>query len=224
MKGIILSFVAIFFTLSLSAQLFNRIEAEFTLKESDRVGNKKLSVGKVYYDRNERVVVFAISFPYREQVYITDEAIFRVKGDTLFSKTLALGLIDFNIFHLFLNGNLEYYGLSNSHWKLHDVVQDDGLVISTWLPPKNYPNGGKMLLSQQNKNLSGLLSYNDKEELQTKYIFEEYVPVLGSSFPSQVIQYTYYENEKEVRMSNYRNFKVNEYEADSLYRFPAWLD
>ncbi len=207
-----------------SSQSFNRIEAEFTLKESDRHGNKKLSVGKVYYDKNYRVVVFSLNFPYEEKLCINDRGVYRIKADTLYSFTIAHGLIDFNIFHLFLNGDLEYYGLSKSSWRLTDVEQADGLIISTWYPPQNYPKGGKMLLSQENKHISGLLSYNDEDSLTSKFVFEEYIEIYGRPFPTQVIQFIYHLNEKEIRLSNYRNFKINQYENDTLYKLPDWLD
>lgn len=207
---------------TISAQSLQRIEADFSLKESDRNGNKKLSVGKVYFDKNIRVIVFKITFPVEEVLCIHDRGITRFKADTIYQEIWMEGLVDVNIFNLFLNGNLEYYGLKQSQFELKDIEQDNQKIISTWVHPKGQKLGiGKMLLATEHKKLSGLITFNADDQVASKQLFEEYIEINGYYFPSQVIQYQYIQNEKEIRISNYREIKLNAYENDDWYRYYA---
>jgi len=202
------------------AQSLQRVEADFSLKESDKLGNKKLSVGKVYYDKNIRVVVFQITFPYEEVLCVHDKGVTRFKADTVFANVIANGLIDFNIFQLFLNGNLDFYGLKQSPFELKDVEEDNNKVISTWINKRSKDVGlGKILLAQEDKAITGLITYNDKDEIVSKQFFEEYMDVSGFKFPSQVIQYLISGNEKEIRISNYRDIKINNYDQKAPYDY-----
>lgn len=213
---------SLLFVMASQGQSLQRIEADFSLKESDKLGNKKLSVGKVYYDKNIRVVVFKITFPYEEVLCIHDEGITRYKADTVYSNVIALGLIDFNIFNLFLNGNLDYYGLKQSPFDLKDVEQDNQKIISTWVNKRNKDSGiGKIMLSQEDKAITGLITFNVNDEIVSKQFFEEYIDVSGFKFPSQVIQYLISGPEKEVRISNYREVKINQYDQRSPYDYHA---
>jgi hypothetical protein len=220
---ILLSFILVLIlSASLSAQSLQRIEADFTLKESDRVGNKKLSVGKVFFDKNIRVIVFKITFPYEEVLCVHERGVTRFKADTVFQEVWMEGLVDVNIFNLFLNGNLEYYGLKQSQFELKDIEQDNQKIISTWVHPRGKKLGiGKMLLATEDKKISGLITFNADDVLASKQLFEEYIETNGYFFPSQVIQYQYVNNEKEIRISNYREIKLNAYENDDWYRYYA---
>lgn len=222
MKRILFSLFLLCLALMTTSQSLQRIEADFSLKESDRNGNKKLSVGKVYFDKNIRVIVFKITFPYEEVLCIHERGITRFKADTVYQEIWMEGLVDVNLFSLFLNGNLEYYGLKQSQFELKDIEQDNQKIISTWVHPKGRKMGiGKMLLATENKKLSGLITFTAEDEVASKQLFEEYIEIDGYSFPSQVIQYQYYQNEKEIRISNYREIKLNFYDNDDWYRYYA---
>lgn len=204
----------------LLGQSLNRIETDFSLKEKDFLGNKKLSVGTVYYDKTVKQLIFRVSFPQKEVICVTDSAIYRFRNDSLLSKVNTPAMLQFSIFNLFLNGNLAYYGLQQSPYELTNVEKDSNMVISTWLPPENLlDRNGKIMLSQIDKNIFGLISYNPAGDIVSKQFFDDYSKSDGFEFPMKVVQYLNTENGEEIKVSTYRNLKINNYEHEGLYHY-----
>jgi len=78
-----------------NAQTFNRIEADFSIKEKDINGNKLLTIGRVYYDKNIRKIVLNISFPEKIIIVATDSLVYMIDNDSLIKTSPAVVPIDF---------------------------------------------------------------------------------------------------------------------------------
>jgi hypothetical protein len=64
MKNFFITIFLFFFSvLSGTAQEYYRLSADFTVKIKNADGQKNLTKGKVYYDKNYKNLIYDISFP-----------------------------------------------------------------------------------------------------------------------------------------------------------------
>ncbi|QQS49831.1 MAG: hypothetical protein IPM71_09390 [Bacteroidota bacterium] len=204
------------------AQIHYRIEADYSLKEKSSTGHENLMLGRVYFDKNYRQMVFDISFPEKEILIINDTASIYALSNRHEKHMLSTSLIDFSVLGLTLNGQLEYFGLRETPFQLIKVEKDEGLVISTWeLADKRIESGvRKMMLSQKDNRLQGLISFNTNDQIIAKQFFSEYILVSGLEIPSKVIQISYLPGGGEFKkITTYTNIKVNNQQNESFYRY-----
>ncbi|MFC2136951.1 hypothetical protein ACFLTE_02135 [Bacteroidota bacterium] len=204
----------------LFSQVHVRIEADFSMKESFIDGTQKLTMGKVYYDKSYKRIVYDISFPNEQVIVISDSLIYRITDNKLVSTTKSNNILQMSIFNLVLNGDLPYYGLKNTPYQIIDIEDNDNNVITTWKLPSTYnQNSGKMALSQIDKKLNGLITYNSEEKIVSKQFFEEYVNVSGVDFPTKIVQFIYKDNNEEIKLTNYSNIVINNLKSEKFYNY-----
>ena len=194
------------------AQLFYRIEADFSIKEISANGNENLLMGKSYYDKNVRKIVSEIKFPQKEVMVITDSSITHINAGKKEPQKMGKAVIDFSVFNLFLNGDIDYYGLKNTPYELQGVEKDEDLVISTWILKDHFTKSStqKMMLSQKDNKLYGLVTFDEKDYIVSKQLFRDYVEVEGMQFPSRIIQILYYPDGSQLkRITEYSNVILN---------------
>lgn len=215
----VLVFIA--FIPSSIAQTYNRIEAEFSVKEKKYNGKQQLSMGHVYYDRQYRKVVYNMTFPQKSTLVMTQDAIVLIENNTVINRQPASHLVKFSIFNLSLQGSLAYFGLKQTPFELKNVERDGEKVISTWeLPEDMVENKSKVMLSQVNKQLQGFISYDKDDEVISKQFFENYTTVKGLKFPKRVVQFRYVgDGKKNTRITTYKNIKVNQAGNEALYNY-----
>lgn len=202
------------------AQQFARLEADITIKEKDRFGNEKLLVGRVFYDINYRQIVYDITFPEKELLIINDTAITTLVNDVIQNSKPANQLVDFSIFSLALNNDLEYFGLDKTPFAISNVELEEGMTISTWLPKPGYQqNIGKMLLSQKDNRIFGIVSFDRKDEVNSKQFFEDYTNVNGLAFPKKITHFLYTKIGNEIKITTFENIIVNNYTSEKFYNY-----
>ncbi|MBN2486507.1 MAG: hypothetical protein JXB34_11090 [Bacteroidales bacterium] len=204
------------------SQLYYRIEADFTTKEKSTSGYENLMMGKVYFDINQRQIVFDVYFPEKEVLIINDTATITVRAGKVKKHELSGNLIDFSVLSLFLKGELDYFGLKNTPFKLEKVEKENGLVISTWIMGDKFVNSpvSKLLLSQKNNNLHGLITFGPGDSIISKQIFTDYILVEGMQFPGRVLQFSPSADGSEFKkITTYKNIVVNSNKNDSFYKY-----
>lgn len=203
------------------AQTYNRIEAEFSVKEKKYNGKQQLSMGHVYYDRQHGKIVYDITFPKKSTMIMTNEALIIVKNNTVVFRKPANHLVKFSIFNLSLKGSLPHFGLKETPFTLSNVEKEDNMVISTWkLPEEQVKEKSKILLSHIDKQLQGIVTYGKDETIISKQFFENYTTVKGLNFPKRVVQFMYIgEDKKNTRITTYKNIKVNHTGNEALYNY-----
>ena len=77
-----------------------------------------------------------------------------------------------------------------------------------------------MMLSQNSKKLTGLISFDKEENILSKQFFEDYISISGFEFPSRIIQYLFVLDKKTIKVTTYRKVLVNEMENDHMYDYP----
>ncbi len=205
--------------LSAQAQQVFRITGDFSVKsKNDSLGS--LTVGSFFFDKNESKLVYRIRFP-REQLWVfADTAIYRFEGDSLIDRNRGIAIAEFSIFNLALNNDLSNYGLEGSIYSLDKVEKDQGMVISTWLPPKILDDTfGKVMVSTKGKLLNGIVFFNSEGDILRKQIFTEYQNFEGLMFPVEIVDIFFRDDKKIYQKTTYRNIVINEKSNQNLYQF-----
>lgn len=188
------------------------------MKEIYSAGSQTLTVGHVYFDKNIREVIYDISFPQHYRFAVTDFGVVNDSTKVEMDQKFTGHLVDFSIFNLVLSGKLNYFGLDNSAYQMINVTHEDSMVISEWkLPVELGSDFGKMLVSQKNKRLFGLVSFNKDDQVISKQFFTNYVKVGDLEFPTKLLQINYGEVTFK-KITTFRNITINE-PLDENYRF-----
>ena len=134
--------------------------------------------------------------------------------------TELVSRIKHNLFNMVLENKMEYYGMRNSPYGLVNTVVEKDQIITTWEPPKTKKsNKGIIKLSQKDKLIHGLISYDNKGEILAKQFFEDYLNIGGLMIPQKVTQIGYFESPTVYKITTYRNFKLNNFEDEKNYSY-----
>lgn len=216
-----LLFLALSLTLFGQKEVYYRIRADFSIKEKSTDGKSNLTMGQVFYDKLKKKIVYNVRFPEKEVWLFADTNMYTVRGSDIKKKPLIPGYIDFSIFNLALNNNLKDYGLKKTMYSLKGVVKEGNMVISSWMPQKEYAKVlGEVKISVVNNKLNGVIIYNPKKVMIGKQLFSNYVTINGFDFPTEIINFSYLENGQEIhQITTYKNIKVNDWDEESFYSF-----
>lgn len=219
MLKITLLILATTLSVIVKSQIYSRIEADISVKEIDFEGRQSLLVGKVYFDKHIRHIVYEFTFPQISRFAITEQGFLTDENNRQLTEGFTKHMIDFSVFNLFLNGNLDYYGLNNTPYILKKTERQDDMVISEWeLPEEMGQNLGKMIVSQKNKQLYGLISMTGDKTIVSKQFFTEYKNFDGLNFPTQLIQFSYKNGAESKKITTFRNIKLNQ-KNETSYHF-----
>ena len=213
----------LFFPLSLlqvDPQFFFRISTDFVIKAKSPAGDQQLTVGKLYYDKNIKQIIYVVSFPEKEIWVQKDTVLYKIVNSKVIGKQRIPQGIEFSIYNLALNGNLADYGLKKTQFRIKKVEKSDGNVISTWEPPaasKKYL--GDILLSNVNQQLDGLVFKNNAGEVVARQFFRNYIKVKGLSFPQEIIKENYVNGQKIYELTNFTNILINDLSGDNTYDY-----
>ena len=129
---------------------------------------------------------------------------------------------EYTIFHLSLTGKLFNFGMEGSGYSVKKTEQDKGKIITTWTPPSGSKMIGDVKLMQEDKKLTGVVSFDKKDNLVSKQLFKNYVLLNGIAFPSEIIQ-TYYtdKSQENYKVINFKNPVVNDLSNENLYNYPV---
>jgi hypothetical protein len=206
--------------LQVDPQFFFRISTDFVIKAKSPAGDQQLTVGKLYYDKNIKQIVYVVSFPEKEIWVQKDTVLYKIVNSKVIGKQRIPQGIEFSIYNLALNGNLTDYGLKKTQFRIKKVEKSDGNVISTWEPPaasKKYL--GDILLSNINQQLDGLVFKNNTGEVVARQFFRNYIKVKGLSFPQEIIKENYVSGQKIYELTNFTNILINDLSGDNTYDY-----
>lgn len=177
-------------------------------------------MGKVFYDKKIKKIVYQINFPEKETWVMEDTLFYRVVQNKIMQKQKIPTLAETSIFNICLNGKLANYGLNEFQYTIDSVEKSDGMVITTWLPPKKLEKTfGKIVLSQKEKKLFGMAYFSPENKLLSKQFFKNYLNTRGLEFPGEIIQITYSGEKENYQITTYKNVVVNDLSEDAIYNF-----
>jgi hypothetical protein len=222
MRILLLLVVFIVLYTNSDAQQHYRLKSDFSIKENLPDGTANLTMGTVYFDKNQKKLVYNISFPKKMFQVLTDSFFYEIKDNKLAEKKKAVNLLQFSIFNLAMSSNLSNYGLNtNGVFKLTDVTKEDSLVISTWEPAtaKLKELTGKVLISQKKRMLHGLIFFDNKGNILSKQFFTDYTNLNGLNFPTQITQINYINGKEYYKVTTYKNMVVNATNENEIYNY-----
>ena len=196
---------------------YSRIEAEITIKEID--SSSRITTGKMYYDKNLGAIYYSIKYPSSEVIVYTDTMIYKLSAGKVLQNHKSTNGLKFNIFNLVLNSQMEYYGLNSSSYELIKTKKDKDQIITTWEPKfknKKY-RSGKIIMSQKNKLIFGLVSFHPDGSIISKQFFEDYINIDGLMIPSKITQIALFKEKPEYKITTYKNIKVNNFDDQKYY-------
>ncbi len=196
-------------------QHFFRMKADITIKEKFDGDKSSLTIGKVYYDKNIKKIVYVNKFPENETWVIKDTMLVKLSDGKLKSSSLLPFSPQFTIFHMSLNGSLKNYGLDDTNFEIVDIEKGDGMVITTWRSKGS--SMGKVVISQKDKKLFGVAFFNSKDELMGKQFFKDYQSVKGFEFPSEIVEIYNSDKGENYKVTTYKNIIVDEAGEDYIY-------
>lgn len=222
MKKIINLFILFFlYPLFLFSQNSYRLKADFTIKQKNADGSSSLTIGKVYYDRNYKEIVYDISFPEKEIWVTKDTSLYKFNNKKFIGRLSIPAITEFSIFNLALNGTLNNFGLESSPFTIGKVEKENGMVLTTWDPPlKMTKQFGRIIISQKEKKLFGVVVFNAKGEIMLKQFFKNYDNTSGIEFPMEIVQITYLNGKESYQVTTYSNIYIDDYNEDEMYHYP----
>jgi len=205
------------------SQTFYRIKTDVTIKKKNFDGTFSLTKGTVYYDRHQNMLIYDLWFPEKEKLIMDKAMTYHIRGGKLIQTFQNPTPPEVSIFSLILKNSIQYYGLENSDYQLKDIEEDNGLIISTWMPPEHLKSAvGKLMIANQNGKIKGIIFYStDGEKIISKQFFENYIKVNGLDIPTKMVQFFYDKTGKEsLQTTEFKNIVIDEKANDHLYRFP----
>lgn len=216
-----LSVVCVTFLMSSTyGQSFFRIEADVSMKTKPTDGKGQLILGRVYYDRSHKKMVYNIRFPEKEVWLIQDSLAYTYRDGKLIRTDRMNPFIEATIFHKCLEGKLADFGLRDSPYKVGKVEKDGDLVITTWLPPEGFPFKGSVLTSSKNNDLYGVVILNEKGEVLSRQLFKGYKVVSGLKVPTEIVQALYLGKAEVYQVITLSNIQINNLKNENFYNYP----
>ncbi|MGR3811225.1 hypothetical protein [Jiulongibacter sp. NS-SX5] len=227
-KLIYILFFALAFANFASAQQFYRFKADVSVKDKLADGKYRLTMGKVYYDKIYKKIVYTLNFPEKETLVIQDTTLFTIdKAGLLVKRSKTVLMPEFTVFHLALTGKLSDYGLTSnkeerSIYKIENVEKTDEGILTTWVPTdaKLRELFGDIKMLKKNRRLDAMIFYDKDGKMVSRQFFKKYTNVKGVEFPSEVTMISYGANgEKNIQRTTYKNIVTDQQDEDEIYRY-----
>jgi hypothetical protein len=208
------------FFCNISAQNYNRVKADFSIKSKNPNGSQSLTVGQVFYDRNIKQLIYYLTFPEKEIWVTEDTIVYQIRDGNLISRSGTFAFTEFTIYHLALVSGMQDFGLKNSRYQIGTVTRENEQVITTWVPPEKAKDQlGNILVSIKKKQLFGVVFLDKDENVIRKQFFENYQLAGGLSFPGKIVEINTTNGISSYQVTTYKNIAVDELENDSKYYY-----
>lgn len=220
---LLVALLCIQFSVAVAQQQYYRVRADFSIKEKHTKGQSNLTMGSVFYDKFMKRIVYNVSFPEKQVWLFHDTNMYKISGTDIEKKSLIPGYVEFSIFNLSLNNNLTNYGLQKSIFSVKSTVKEGDMVISTWVPKKEYEKLlGIIKISIKQGKLHGVLFYNPEGRLMGKQIFEEYFRIKGFEMPTRIYYFYYNEDGSEIhQIVSFKKIRINDFAENEFYNYPV---
>ena len=209
-------------------QQYYRFRADVSIKDKLSNGTYRLTMGKIYYDKLYKKIVYKLIFPKKETMVVQDTTMFSINDKNIVVGTTRTFLIpEFTAFHLALTGQLSDYGLKPKNkektiYKIGKVEKTTNGVITTWIPSEDQYKKvfGNIRMQTINKRLDAMVFYNTKGAVVSQQYFKKYVNVKGVEFPTEVTMVSISEKgEKNIQLTTYKNVVIDQNNEDEIYRY-----
>lgn len=208
------------------SQQFYRFKAEVSIKDKLADGTYRLTMGKAYYDKIYKKIVYDLSFPRKETIVVQDTTMYKIENGKVTGSTRTVLIPEFTVFHLALTGKLSNYGLQSgeekSVYKIGKVEKTSKGVLTTWVPAEERLKKvfGNIQMLKVDKRLDAMVFYDSKGKIVSRQFFKNYTNVKGIEFPQEVTMISYAADGKQnIQLTTYKNVKIDQNDEDNMYRY-----
>ncbi|MEL6697935.1 MAG: hypothetical protein AAFP89_16955 [Bacteroidota bacterium] len=206
---------------SVYGQFYQRVEADFTIKEQLTDSLSNLTFGRAYYDLGQGKLIYRVKFPEREIWGFQDSIFYRKTADTTLVSASDAQAVRTSIFHLVLSGDLDNFGLPDTIFQKADVTREEGQIITTFQPIPPYDKVlGAIYISKERKVVTGVIITDKEEKILGKQFFRKYDMTLPLPFPQELIQITYRKGKAYYRITTFENIQYNVRDDEEWYAYP----
>ena len=214
-------------TFPVFSQQFYRFNADVSIKDKLSDGTYRLTMGKVYYDKIYKKIVYQLKFPRQETVIAQDTTLYTLDKDGKLASTTRTVLVpEFTVFHLALTGRLADYGLKAVEekpiYKIGKVEKTKEGVLTTWVPADDRFKKvfGNVQMHNVNKRLDAMVFFDKENKVVSRQYFKKYTTLKGISFPQEVTMISYLpEGKQNIQLTTYKNVIIDQSTEDEIYRY-----
>lgn len=193
-----------------SAQFAYRINADILTKTRLVDSTYQVSKGEMYYDINNKKIIFDFTFPRKEKVVLFDTIMYTYNEQGLQSTNLNFLIPQQSIFHFMLTGNMSNYGLQESNFVASNFERKKDMIITTWNAPEQMkPILSKILIATKNKQLYSITMVDGEEQVINRQILKNYQEFNGIEIPTEILVATYLSSGSMYQIINLSNVKLN---------------
>jgi len=196
------------------------LKGDFSIKAKADNGKSQLTIGKFYYDRNFKKLVYINTFPKKESWVSIDTSVYHIVNNKVIDRQSAPPIAEFSIFHLALNSQLSNYGFKNTVLKIEKVERQGDMVITTWAPPEKAAKlFGKIKTSTKNNKLFGIVFLDTEGKVLKKQFFNNYKNLNGLEFPQEVVDIAYVKGKENYQVTTYKNIVIDDLTEGNIYNY-----
>jgi len=202
------------------SQFAYRMQADILTKTRLPDSTFQVSKGKLFYDQNNKKIIFDFTFPQKEKIVLFDTIMYAFRGDTLYSKSLNLLIPDQSLFHFILKGKMANYGLDQANFEMKGFEKKNDMVITTWIPPDFLKKMiSKVLVATKNKLLYSVTMIDANGKVISRQILKNYKLIQGIDIPSEILIATYLDKGNIYQIINMDNVVLNEPKNSEKYDY-----
>lgn len=209
------------------SQQFYRFKAEVSIKDKLADGTYRLTMGKAYYDKIYKKIVYDLHFPKKETIVVQDTTMYKIENGKVTGAIRTVLIPEFTVFHLALTGKLSNYGLQGAAdekavYKIGKVEKTSKGVLTTWVPAEDRLKKvfGNIQMLKVDKRLDAMVFYDSKGKIVSRQFFKNYTNVKGIEFPQEVTMISYGADGKQnIQLTTYKNVKIDQNDEDTMYRY-----
>jgi hypothetical protein len=131
------------------------------------------------------------------------------REDTVFKKLIIPDLNQYSIFNMVIEGTFINFGLENSNYEVSEVNFTDNNLITVWNATNKKSEINKIITSNSENKLNGMIIFDRKDNILTKYFFDNYIFYNDISIPCEIIKIIYFENNEYYELTTFKNFIFN---------------
>jgi len=207
---LIFSFL-IFLFCSAKSQFAYRINADILTKTRLVDSTFQVSKGKMYYDINNKKIIFDFTFPRKEKIVLFDTIMYTYNEQGLQSTNVNFLIPQQSIFHFMLTGNMSNYGLQESNFVASNFERKKDMIVTTWNAPEQMkPILSKILIATKNKQLYSITMVDGEDQVMNRQILKNYQKFDGIEIPTEILVATYLSSGNMYQIITLSNMVLNE--------------
>lgn len=202
--------------------VFKKISLDLYTRTA-RGGKMSVTKAQIFYNSDGGMISY---YTEPDEVFISntkkgDVVMYNIKDNTVLQRQNYLFSTENNQLYFFLENNKTDLGLSRMGFAITNTKFEDGLKITTWIPPMQMRSSVSKVELVHNKNNPVFLGYYDVTGgFQKKVYFYKYENHNGISIPTNLTQISFATPiDSIVSKTVYSNIKFDEAVTDEYFNF-----